>query len=297
MKMRIPYILSASLALLLAVVTTLYFQTKGRLKKSRLTAQESIALYQDSLSYYKAIENASALFFQQDYESSLDAFIRAERTLYATQKWHNLVLDFMKFDGKRNFATDSLRNLNLLLNSQKHNLDASVEELEAHNAFIAGYIDTLKQELIQSLIKSNEYLLANKKLEEEIEVLKKSYGKLSFINTEGKSVDFFGEIQSNLANGYGIAIFDNKGFYAGEWRNNQRHGKGKYIWKNGDMYEGEFREGRIEGSGTYSFSSGEKYVGEWKNNVRNGKGVFYAKEGNVLLDGIWAEDKYVRQNK
>lgn len=84
--------------------------------------------------------------------------------------------------------------------------------------------------------------------------------------------------------------------YTGEWKNGKRNGQGITIFPNGEKYVGEYKDGERYGKGTQTWSDGAKYVGEWKDGLRSGQGIFYAANGSVSREGIWAEDKFIRQS-
>ena len=84
--------------------------------------------------------------------------------------------------------------------------------------------------------------------------------------------------------------------YTGEFKNGKRNGQGTTIFPNGEKYVGEYKDGERNGKGTQTWSDGAKYVGDWKDGLRSGQGTFYAANGSVSREGIWAEDKFIRQS-
>jgi hypothetical protein len=58
-------------------------------------------------------------------------------------------------------------------------------------------------------------------------------------------------------------------------------------------YSCERKDGYCNGSGALVFDDGRKYVGEFKDGMRTGKGVLFDKQGAVISDGIWAENRFV----
>ena len=57
-------------------------------------------------------------------------------------------------------------------------------------------------------------------------------------------------------------------------------------------YLGEINEnGQRHGQGTFTYESGEKYVGAWQNGKAHGQGTLSDKNGNVIYEGEWEEDK------
>lgn len=135
------------------------------------------------------------------------------------------------------------------------------------------------------------------KLKQTLKQAENKAVQLNFTSAEGISVSYFGQVENGEATGFGVGIFDGKGIYRGEWDNNKRHGKGTYTWSNGDFYEGEFLNGKLHGFGTYYFKSGEKYVGNWENNLRNGEGTVFDKNEEILVKGMWENDKLKKKSK
>ena len=67
-------------------------------------------------------------------------------------------------------------------------------------------------------------------------------------------------------------------------------------------YEGEWLDGKYHGVGTLIFYvryvdnlpwSG-KYVGEFKDGKFNGQGTLYAPNGQIINQGLWTENKFIR---
>jgi hypothetical protein len=94
-------------------------------------------------------------------------------------------------------------------------------------------------------------------------------------NTNSKSVEpvlsFIGTLLNGKANGYGVGTYANGNTYKGNWRDNSKEGYGTYIWKNG-----------------------EEYRGSYKNDLRNGYGKMYNKSGQLIQEGYWENDAYIK---
>ena len=124
------------------------------------------------------------------------------------------------------------------------------------------------------------------------QLAQKSFGEyLTFTNNKGSRMHYVGQVKHGKANGYGVALLNTGSRYVGEWKDNQRHGEGTYYWSDGEYYKGTFRDDKRNGEGTYYWPNGEKYVGHWEDNQRSGEGVFYGKDGKVIADGVWKDDK------
>ncbi len=127
---------------------------------------------------------------------------------------------------------------------------------------------------------------------------RKSFGEyITFTNKKGSQFHYVGEVKKNKANGYGIALLNTGSRYEGEWRDNQRHGQGNFYWIDGEHYSGSYLNDQRNGKGTYFWPNGEKYIGQWKDDKRNGVGVFYGKDDEVVTQGVWKDDKLVKEDK
>jgi hypothetical protein len=110
------------------------------------------------------------------------------------------------------------------------------------------------------------------------------------------------DTQGRWHNCYGTDTFPNRFSYWGEFKDGKADGQGTYIFladgpNKGAWYAGEFKGGVYNGRGTFTFSDGSKYVGEYKDNKRNGQGTLTYANGSPPLEGIWADDKFVRAEK
>jgi hypothetical protein len=79
------------------------------------------------------------------------------------------------------------------------------------------------------------------------------------------------------------------GAYSFSWSNCFGTNEVKSLGK----YSCERKDGFCNGSGTLVFTDGRKYIGDFKDGMRTGKGVLYDKQGAVINEGIWAENRFV----
>ena len=68
------------------------------------------------------------------------------------------------------------------------------------------------------------------------------------------------------------------------------------AYKPNQGYTGEWNGDMKEGHGIYKYPDGRKYVGQWRNNKMNGKGILYAKNGQVLNEGLWVDGAFQNEN-
>lgn len=245
---------------------------------------------------YKKIAAANYLLLSGNFEESKKLYEEIAE-INKDYEWLNLIHFFSTDRNALELDREKLSNEKISLFDK---LKKSQSELKQHLYTLNIYaqiVDSLNNK-IQHLQEEQEHLSKlNQKLEADFNKLKSSYGKIDFLNANKVKVHYFGELNEGKANGYGMGIFDSKGIYDGEWKDNTRNGKGKYLWSNGDIYEGNYKNDKRNGFGIYYFASGEKYEGNWENDLRNGKGKFYDKEGKVILEGIWINDKLTKNNE
>jgi hypothetical protein len=113
---------------------------------------------------------------------------------------------------------------------------------------------------------------------------------------------YVGEFKAGDSHGQGTFYFlannNSKGDkYEGEFKEGKQHGQGRYTWANGKKYDGEWKDGKYNGRGIITTSDGSKYVGEFKNGKMHGEGVLIYYDGEVLQEGIWADNQFVRAEK
>jgi hypothetical protein len=83
--------------------------------------------------------------------------------------------------------------------------------------------------------------------------------------------------------------------YHGECKDGLAHGTG--IAKGIDTYEGKFKNGLPWGIGKYTWENGDYFEGRWKKGMRNGKGVYYCEATEEKIEGLWKEDRFLRELK
>jgi hypothetical protein len=250
----------------------------------------------DTLQYYQLVADANQLLLEGKLADAERLFIQAD-ALRPGAHWSELA---RRHSSKQQLHLDSLQRMRATRGAY---LDKNKHLVELNNLLLAKIdeknedIDSLKNQLIETysiLHASDINLIA---LEKEIYKVKSTHRKMTVVNKAGVKISYYGEVAEETANGYGIGIFETKGIYEGNWQNNLRHGFGTYHWKNGDVYEGDFVENQREGYGTYTFASGEKYVGNWKADLREGKGTVYSKEGDIMVEGYWERDKFLKNKQ
>lgn len=71
-------------------------------------------------------------------------------------------------------------------------------------------------------------------------------------------------------------------------------GIGVLIDNKNQKLVGQFSNGKLEGYGIIHYTSGSIFIGQFKNGLRNGQGSL--KHSNKLVQGIWANDRYIKVN-
>ena len=102
-----------------------------------------------------------------------------------------------------------------------------------------------------------------------------------------------GRFKNNKKHGYGIYMFKSGNKYKGEFKNDLIHGRGEFSYLAGDTYIGEFKYGKREGKGTFIWANGLKDKGEFKNDKLNGFAIRYDRNGKILKQGVWKNDKFL----
>jgi hypothetical protein len=204
----------------------------------------------------------------------------------SNSKSDSLLLEKLNKNSSNNLTMDDLNDLKKL--KREFNNLIKTENTSENNS--QAKIKVLKQnyeEKINKLIQEKQYL----------EKLSGKNGYLSFKSESGADINYVGEIENNLAHGYGIALLSSGFRYEGQWNAGKKEGYGIYYYKNNERYEGDFLNGKREGKGTYFFSNGHKYVGKWKNDKRNGLGYIEKNNENVVKNGMWENDKFIGKEK
>ena len=84
--------------------------------------------------------------------------------------------------------------------------------------------------------------------------------------------------------------------YVGEFRNGERHGRGTSTLADGERYIGEFRDGKRHGLGSFTTADGGRYVGHFRDDAFNGQGSIFSPTGQLLLNGIWRNNRLSQEN-
>ena len=151
-------------------------------------------------------------------------------------------------------------------------------------------------------------------------------GTITLINGD----KYKGEWKQGFREGNGIYFYSNGGDTCdGEWKKGKIHGKGKYTWKDGRKYVGDFKNGEISGKGekvwpydvdyskfredavpglvksyfgdflngvphgfgTWKYQNGSKFSGNFKNGIKDGYGKLIDKNGSIIHEGNFIEDR------
>lgn len=118
----------------------------------------------------------------------------------------------------------------------------------------------------------------------------KANGYGVFVNFDGSR--YFGELKDNKKEGYGIEIFTNGQTYIGYWKNDDRNGNCSYIWPSGHFYMGEFSNNHLNGKGMQIYPSGHIYTGIFANSKKEGIGKLINPDGTIH-DGKFKDDLFI----
>lgn len=95
----------------------------------------------------------------------------------------------------------------------------------------------------------------------------------------------------------GNVVWFDSARYSGSFSGYDISGNGTYVWPNRERYEGKFKKNMRHGKGTMFYKDGTYFYGKWKNNKRNGKGQLYQKNGDLIKDGLWENDVFIKAAK
>lgn len=283
---RVGSVVLAVIAVALLIGCAILFISQQK-QKAELTelriANEQLAFELDSVSQ-KAV--ADELFINQEFDEAWEAYAKIPNT------------DGDVLIERREAELKARRMLRSELMKEAEFLEASAEErekmrqiqLSAAEINFQNRLDSVKTEMNERIGKlRNQLMQKEAKLAEAPEL-----GRLEFYNSKGTKINYFGEVENGKAHGEGVGIYGTGSVYDGEWKNNKKHGGGTYQWKDGERYEGQFAEDKRDGKGTYYWTNGDRYVGSWDNDRRNGIGVLYNSENEVVLEGDWKNDEFVK---
>lgn len=85
--------------------------------------------------------------------------------------------------------------------------------------------------------------------------------------------------------------------YSGNLAGSVISGRGTYTWPDGTRYEGSFRNNSRHGKGSMVQLDNSKWSGKWKNDKKNGKGKQFDASGEIVQQGVWAENEFVGAKK
>lgn len=176
--------------------------------------------------------------------------------------------------------------------SQQHDqlaaLQAALRQLLVRNFLAQRALDSLERMLRhrQQAIDSLAQHLAALQREQARTV----FDTLTLFSPKGDKITFFGRLQGGQPAGFGVGLYEGKGYYIGEWKGNQRHGQGRHVYRDGSVYEGCFAGDKREGFGIYRYSTGAVYIGHWHENLMEGQGELILPEGKILK-GRWVAGK------
>jgi len=251
---------------------------RERSELKRLVEQQ-----QDSLSYFRLKTMGDSLLLMGEDSLALRLFRHTDSLFERSVLTERAKLFIHNRDSLQRESQEAFETLRSRMQRTLRTLLSREEDVSSR--------DNQLRDMKQEYERLQEQLAA---LQKELDEKVRSIGKLEFKTSRGNSVYYVGDIKNGKANGYGSGSFSTGSIYVGTWKDNRKHGFGRYTWKDGSIYDGEYANDYRNGIGTYYFTSGEKYVGEWVNDKREGKGTLYDKNGDILLEGMWKNDEFVR---
>lgn len=156
-------------------------------------------------------------------------------------------------------------------------------------------LDELHQKSLSELVSELKQCFTGTKEPKSKKIVQKLANIQYLLINGDRKIHYFGSTKDDKANGKGVGVWENTGFYEGTWKDNMRHGLGKFTTEKGELYEGEYVNDRRNGKGTYYFRNGDLYIGEWKDSVRSGFGTVISAKGDTLVHGFWENDRFDRK--
>ena len=101
---------------------------------------------------------------------------------------------------------------------------------------------------------------------------------------------YYGKVENEQRNGYGIFEYNDGSLYEGYWKNNLKYGNGKYKRKDGYEFSGYWENNIMYGNGSLSINGELVYEGQWSNDRKNGYGISY-ENGKIEYKGQWSNDR------
>ena len=79
--------------------------------------------------------------------------------------------------------------------------------------------------------------------------------------------------------------------YAGQKKDGKFNGIGRYVDNDNEIYEGQCEDGLWSGYGRKIYNDGSYYIGFWSGGIYNGKGKGFDKNGDLIIDDVFKDDK------
>jgi len=115
--------------------------------------------------------------------------------------------------------------------------------------------------------------------------------------TSPNGVKYVGDYKDGKEHGQGEFTATNGDKYVGEHKDGKWHGQGTFTFADDSKYVGQFKDGKWHGQGTFTYPDGSKYIGEFKDGKWHGRGVETYTDGSTAKEGIWENNKFVREAK
>lgn len=287
---------TVSLLIVLVALLTLLYLWERKSNSDRLLAAKQNTAESDSL----------LLVYRQLHHDLFKVISKHDSTLKMPPKTNELTSLLAKILSRYKTENGGLfeRNqqvieVNLSLNKKNKTLQEVVrtlggEIIEAKNKekvsdekieYLSSVID-LEKSTFDSLSKAFEskLLAANTAIPDS----------LHLVSPQGVKLFYYGKVEHNQPNGFGVGFYEGQGYYIGEWKSNARSGYGKHFYKDGSTYQGNFNDDLREGYGTYHYPTGETYRGNWEKNLMNGSGELSETNGQTHI-GAWKDGKLLRK--
>ncbi len=108
----------------------------------------------------------------------------------------------------------------------------------------------------------------------------------SIVKNYSDGSQYFGWVENDVPNGFGIMQFANGDMYYGEWAGGLRAGFGAYLFAGGGMQAGFWENNGLSGMGMTLSKDGARYEGFFSDNRPNGQGFTITQDG-TMYSGEW----------
>ncbi len=268
------------LTLILSGITSYLFnQLQGlkSIKKEFTLKKEKLVADSLLLNRYQKLESELIKVLSK-YDSSISIF-NENKSLSSTVE--NLLQSYLT-------ENNNLKKQTISQKDQIKEFASNIENLKVKEIVYETKLQILETDKEIQTNKLDSILIELGKV--KVDLADNAIDSLTLISPKGNKIFFYGRVSNKIPSGFGVGLYEGKGYYVGEWKGNLRSGMGKHIYKDGSVYEGYFENDLRNGYGVYYYHSGEVYKGNWKDDLMDGSGEIISPNGKSVK-GTWSAGK------